>query len=126
MNLPELAQQAVTLLRPELLLLAGKAAAGAATESGKQLLTWRRERVQGKPAEAALEDAAAHPDDCLRLQSLQLQIQLLIRENDSYRQQLEALLTVFPQTTTTNQVATATGGSKIAQVFGTEHKTSIR
>ncbi len=40
MNLPEiaqLAQQATNYLRPELLLLAGKAVEGAATESGKQI-----------------------------------------------------------------------------------------
>jgi hypothetical protein len=126
MNLPGLAQQAVMHLRPVLLLLAGKAAEGAASESGKQLLSWLRERFTGKPAEAILDEAAAHPDDDLRLQSLELQIQLLLRENDGYRQQLETLLAAALQSSTTHQAATAIGGSKIAQVAGTGNKTSVR
>jgi hypothetical protein len=126
MNFAELAQQAVIHVRPELLLLAGKAAEAAASESGKQLLSWLRERFQGKPAEAALTDAAANPEDDLRLQSLQLQIQMVIRENDSYRRQLEDLMAAFPQVHTTHQVASATGESKIAQVSGEGNETSIQ
>jgi len=126
MNLAELARQAIVHLRPELLLLAGKAAEGAASESGKQLLSWLRERFQRTPAETVLTDTAANPEDDLRMQSLQLQIQILIRENDSYRLQLEGLLAAFPQVNTTHQVASATEGSKIAQVSGKGNKTSIR
>ncbi len=38
MNISDLAQQAVTYLHPELLLLAGKSAEAAAGETGKQIL----------------------------------------------------------------------------------------
>jgi hypothetical protein len=96
MNFVDLAQQAVQHLRPELLLLAGKTVGGAATESGKQLVSWFRAHLKSPAAQAALTDAATHPDDDRRITSLQLQIEILLEENESFRQALAAFLKTLP------------------------------
>ena len=129
MNLPEiaqLAQQATNYLRPELLLLAGKAVEGAATESGKQIVTWFRERLKGKAAEAALDDAAAHPEDDRRILALQMQIEFLHEENESFRRDLLALIANYPKSASIQQIATATGdNNKIGQASGQDIKIHI-
>jgi hypothetical protein len=125
MNLPDIAQQATTYLRPELLLLAGKAVEGAATESGKQIVAWFRERLKGKAAEAALDDAAAHPEDDRRMLALQMQIEILVEENESFRRDLLALIANAPKSASITQNATATGGSKIGQASGQDNKIRI-
>ena len=129
MNLPEiaqLAQQATNYLRPELLLLAGKAVEGAATESGKQIVTWFRERLTGKAAEAALDDAAAHPEDDRRLLALRMQIEILSEENESFRRDLLALIANYPKSASIQQIATTTGdNNKIGQASGQDIKIHI-
>ena len=129
MNLPEiaqLAQQATNYLRPELLLVAGKAVEGAATESGKQILTWFRERLTGKAAEAALDDAAAHPEDDRRILALRTQIEILSEENESFRGDLLALIANYPKSASIQQIATATGdNNKIGQASGQDIKIHI-
>ena len=91
-DITQLAQQATEHLRPELLLLAGKAAEATASESGKQLVTWLRDRLKGNAAKAALKDATTHPESDRRVQALQTQIEILLEENESFRQELGALL----------------------------------
>jgi hypothetical protein len=125
MNLPDIAQQATNYLRPELLLLAGKAVEGAAAESGKQIVTWFRERLKGKAAEAALDDAAEHPEDDRRMLALQMQIEILVEENESFRRDLLALIANGPKSASIQQNATATGGSKIGQASGQDIKIHI-
>jgi hypothetical protein len=126
MNLPDIAQQATNYLRPELLLLAGNAVSGAATESGKQIVTWFRERLTSKAAEAALDDAAAHPEDERRLLALQMQIEILAEENESFRRDLLALIANYPKGASTQQTTIATGGNnKIGQASGQDIKIHI-
>jgi hypothetical protein len=124
-NIGQLAQQAINHLRPELLLLAGKAAEGTATESGKQIVTWFRERLKGNAAEAALDDAVAYPENDRRIQALQTQIEILIEENESFRDGLQALLGGSQKSASAPQNAAALGAdNKIAQASG--HDISIR
>ena len=114
MNLPDitqLAQQATEHLRPELLILAGKAAEATATESGKQIVTWFRDRLKGNAAKAALEDAATHPESDRRLQALQTQIEILLEENESFRQELGALLADTRKSETAQQNVTTHGSN---------------
>ena len=126
-NFHELALEAVNYLRPELLLLAGKAVGGAATESGKQAITWFRERLTGKSAEAALDDAVAHPEDERRLQALQQQIEILLEDNQQFRTAIQALLTESSRKTPARQAATVTGkNNKVAQVSGNNNNTQIQ
>jgi hypothetical protein len=127
MNFVDLAHQAMQHLRPELLLLAGKTVEGAATESGKQLISWFRDHLKSPAARTALSDAAAHPDDDRRITSLQRQIELLLEENESFRQSLAAFLEALPTHTITHQTATAIGdNNKIAQATGQGNKINIR
>jgi len=118
MTLAELAQLAVQHLRPELLLLGGKAAEGAATETGKQLIAWFREHLKSPAAQTALADAAIHPDDARRLDVLRLQVEILLEEHESFRRALAAILKDHPVQTLTHQTATSSGGSTVIQVVG--------
>jgi hypothetical protein len=122
MNITELATLAIQHLRPELLVLVGKTAEGAATESGKQIISWLRDHLKSHAAETALADAAAHPDDDRRLAALKLQIEILSEENESFRNGLAALLQKLPAPTITQQKVTASGGSTVIQVAGDGNK----
>jgi hypothetical protein len=122
----ELAQQAIQHLRPELLLLAGKSAEGAATESGKQLISWFRDRLKSPAAQAALTEAETHPDNERRIAALQLQIEVLLEENESFRTALEKLLKDLSAFTSTHQSVTSVGdNNKIAQAAGQGNKINI-
>jgi hypothetical protein len=90
------------------------------------MLSWFRERFKGKVAETALDDAAAHPEDDRRLRALQLQIEILLEENESFRRDLLALVTQHPEAASTQQTATASGNdNKIGQVSGKDINISI-
>ncbi len=126
MNISDLAQQAVTFLRPELLLLAGKSAEAAASETGKKLVAWFQEKLKGKSAALALEDARQHPEDDLRIQALQVQIAILAQENEAFRGDLEGLLAKIGAGQTTRQHAVVRGrGNKTAIVSGDQNETKI-
>jgi hypothetical protein len=125
-DIAQLAQQATNYLRPELLLLAGKAVESAATESGKQIVTWFRDRLGGKSAEAALDDAAAHPEDDHRLLALQIQIEIVLEENESFRRDLLALIASHPKSASMQQTANVTGNkNKIGLASGQDIKIRI-
>jgi hypothetical protein len=121
MNFANLAQQAMQHLRPELLLLAGKSLEGAATETGKQLISWFRDHLKSPAAQASLADATAHPDDDRRISALTLQIEILLEENEGFRRELAARLRDLPAPRNTQQIATAAGGTVI-QVAGDKNK----
>ena len=124
MTIPDLAQQAIQHLRPELLILAAKGAESAATESGKQLISWFRDRLKSPAAKATLDDAVATPKDDDRIAALELQIKILLKDHVAF-EELSALLKHLPVNTLAHQTATATGGSKVAQVAGPGNKVNI-
>ncbi len=126
-NFTELAQEATQYLRPELLLFAGKAVEGAATESGKQVVNWFRERLTSKSAAAVLEDAGEHPEDDRRVLALQQQIEILLKDSEQFRTELQVLLAREPKQTSVRQVATAVGNNnKMAQASGKNNTINIR
>jgi hypothetical protein len=121
-DIVQLAQHAIAHLRPELAILAAKAAESAAGETAKQVVHWFRDRVKGTPAEPALHDALTHPDDERRLTILQTQLEILLEERESLRSDLAEFLA----NTSHSQTAVTQGDqNKIAQVSGQGHKIQI-
>ena len=116
----ELVQQAMGVLGTFLPFAAAKAAEGFLSEPGAKLFGWLEDKVQGTPAEAALERAVAVPLDEDALDRLATEIRVLVRNNQELRGQLEAKLAEVGVVVT--QSATASGGSTIYQVAGNKNR----
>ena len=77
----EMAKQAVALLGPYLVWMAGKAAEGTAEKAGQQLFEWLKSRFSAGTSKAVLDDAVAEPNED-NLEGLAIQIRKLLRADE--------------------------------------------
>ena len=92
MDYAEIARAAVTFLTPYFTAAGGKLVEDGLSTGRRKLMDWLKSRFT-KPAQAAAMDVAVQsPDDADALESLQHQIQRALEQNETFRNELLALL----------------------------------
>lgn len=123
-----LTASAVAILSPYLATLGGeavKAGGEAVVAGGRRLSGWLKEKLTGKAADALAEVEKA-PADADERAVLETRLRQALAADPALLEGLRALLAeLLKAETTATQTATASGGSKVAQVAGEGNTTSI-